>query len=443
MHVAVAAAFLPPREQKALTYYGHISAVGDEEIKAIFEDGVEENLSPEQVLQSKASLIALICSPCNPVGLTQACEAITTYCNSGRSYIGARVRKKFFGTMYNGTVMSFAGKAGTEYVRKGTTPGGNHDYWKVKWEDRDASELSKAELQAASQERSEFEREAAHRIDATLVVPGGYDLQAIASFVPSEIGQMVASLKVSTTSEAIQSLKLLEGHDGNRTAAELGQGEFIVEKIVGHTALREKPTTTVLSQLPKTARYARPQSSPYDSLRASPLTSTITLRIRKRTTFYLVKWQGYVDVTWEPKGSLLFNPAVWRYECPDDSDPMETEEQAPDLPRASVELQRRLMSGDILLTIDGTPIGNADVLAPTESTRRITMSCVPTMKASKQLKLNDLQKRAAAVNGRVARQPGKGRAYKRKPETFKEMADYSRPGNLKKKSKLAKAAGSS
>ena len=85
----------------------------------------------------------------------------------------------------------------------------------MKWEDRDASELSKAELQAASQERSEFERETAHRIDATLVVPGGYDLQAIASFVPSEIGQMVASLKVSTTSEAIQSLKLLEGHNSN------------------------------------------------------------------------------------------------------------------------------------------------------------------------------------------------------------------------------------
>ena len=170
-----------------------------------------------------------------------------------------------------------------------------------------------------------------------------------------------------------------------------------------------------------------------------------TTHNRKRTTFYLVKWKDYEELTWEPKKSLDHNTAVWQYECPNE-DPMETDELGPlqlDAFRASVELQRRLMSGDILLSIDGTAIGSTDILAPTGSTRRILMSCVPTMKASKQLKLNDLQQSAAAVNGRVARQPGNGRRYKRKSETLRQMADYSRPANLKKKSKLAKAAGSS
>ena len=101
------------------------------------------------------------------------------------------------------------------------------------------------------------------------------------------------------------------------------------------------------------------------------------------------------------------------------------------------------MSGDILLSIDGAAIGSTGILAPTGNTRRISMSCVPTMKASKRVKVNDLQQGAAAVNGRAARKLGHGRAYKRKTETHKQMADYSRPANLKKKSKIAKAAGSS
>ena len=42
--------------------------------------------------------------------------------------------------------MSFAGKAGTEYVKKRGTPGGGHDYWNVKYEDGDVGELNRSEL---------------------------------------------------------------------------------------------------------------------------------------------------------------------------------------------------------------------------------------------------------------------------------------------------------
>ena len=155
-----------------------------------------------------------------------------------------------------------------------------------------------------------------------------------------------------------------------------------------------------------------------------------------------MQWQGSSTLTWEPKENLKDNAAVWKYECPEDL--METDEQGPvepHLARATVELPRRLMSGDILLRIDGAAIATTVVLAPIASTRRISMSCVPTKKASKQLKLNDLQKGAAAVNGRAVRQLGNGRTYRRKPETHKQMADYSRPANLKKKAKIARAAG--
>ena len=72
---------------------------------------------------------------------------------------------------------------------------------------------------------------------------------------------------------------------------------------------------------------------------------------------------------------------------------METDEQGPvepDLARALVELPRRPMSGGILLRIDGTPIVRTDILSPTASTRRVSVACVPTKKASKQLALNDL-----------------------------------------------------
>ena len=48
--------------------------------------------------------------------------------------------------MYNGIVKSFAGKAGTEYVKKRRTPVGGHDYWNVKYEDGDVGELNGSEL---------------------------------------------------------------------------------------------------------------------------------------------------------------------------------------------------------------------------------------------------------------------------------------------------------
>ena len=131
---------------------------------------------------------------------------------------------------------------------------------------------------------------------------------------------------------------------------------------------------------------------------------------------------------------------MWQYDCPVDL--METDEQGPvepDLALALVELPRRLMSGDILLRIDGTAITRTEILAPTASTRRISVACVPTKRASTQLKL---KQGAAAANGHVVRQVGNGRTYRRKPETHREIADYSRPANLKKKAKTARAAGS-
>jgi len=131
---------------------------------------------------------------------------------------------------------------------------------------------------------------------------------------------------------------------------------------------------------------------------------------------------------------------VWQYDCPVDL--METDEQGPvepDLALALVELPRRLMSGDILLRIDGTAITRTEILAPTASTRRISVACVPTKRASTQLKL---KQGAAAANGHVVRQVGNGRTYRRKPETHREMTDYSRPANLKKKAKTARAVRS-
>ena len=53
-----------------------------------------------------------------------------------------------------------------------------------------------------------------------------------------------------------------------------------------------------------------------------------TTHNRKRTTFYLVKWKDYEELTWEPKKSLDHNTAVWQYECPNE-DPMETDELGP------------------------------------------------------------------------------------------------------------------
>ena len=92
-----------------------------------------------------------------------------------------------------------------------------------------------------------------------------------------------------------------------------------------------------------------------------------------------MRWQGSSTLTWEPKKNLEGNAAVWQYDCPVDL--METDEQGPvepDLALALVELPRRLMSGDILLRIDGTAITRTEVLAPTASTRRISVACVPT-----------------------------------------------------------------
>ena len=66
----------------------------------------------------------------------------------------------------------------------------------------------------ALEERLKFAREAAHRFDATRVVPGGLDIRTVAYHVPSGSGQMVASLTAPPSSEVIRSLKLFQGHDG-------------------------------------------------------------------------------------------------------------------------------------------------------------------------------------------------------------------------------------
>ena len=57
----------------------------------------------------------------------RAREAIAEYKESGRAFIDHKVRKEFSGQMYNGIVKSFAGKAGTEYVKKRGISGGAHD----------------------------------------------------------------------------------------------------------------------------------------------------------------------------------------------------------------------------------------------------------------------------------------------------------------------------
>lgn len=157
-------------------------------------------------------------------------------------------------------VKFFAGKSGTEFVKKGGKQGGGSDYWMIIWDDQDFGEVNKSELLAGLMEHAKLEREAAHRFDGTLVVTGGVDLRELACLLPSETGTglMVASLKVEPTADIMRSLKLLEGHDktsGNEDAAELSEDEYLVEKIVGHTTQKKKPHTTVLGKLSETDRY--------------------------------------------------------------------------------------------------------------------------------------------------------------------------------------------
>jgi len=92
------------------------------------------------------------------------------------------------------------------------------------------------------------------------------------------------------------------------------------------------------------------------------------------------------------------------------------------------------MSADVLLSIDGAPLVSEEELAPVAFERRIALSCVPTKRAQKQIKLNDLQQHAGAVDGRATRKPGNGRAYKRKVSLpYAQDADIARPTNIKKK----------
>ena len=267
MHPVVAAKYIPPgKGKKAIIYFGSITHVGgeSEQVTVKFEDGVDEQLSLDQANAFIYNFLledghAASLSHSLTVALTQAREAIAMYKGSGRSYIGQKLSKDFSGKMHNGVVKSFAGKAGTEFVKKGGKQGGASDYWMVKWDDKDFGELNKAELLAGLRENAQLEREASHRFDTTLVVGGEVDLRALACLVPSKTGTglMVASLKVEPSSEVIRSLKLLEGHDDipeDEDATELSDGEFLVEKIVGHTAQKTKPRTTVLGDLPETSR---------------------------------------------------------------------------------------------------------------------------------------------------------------------------------------------
>ena len=66
---------------------------------------------------------------------------------------------------------------------------------------------------------------------------------------------MVASLTAPPSSEVIRSLKLFQGHDGASGTEDVAEhDEYIVEKNLGHTTLKKKPTTTELSGLPKSDR---------------------------------------------------------------------------------------------------------------------------------------------------------------------------------------------
>ena len=135
------------------------------------------------------------------------------YKKSGRAYIGKQISKEFSGKLHTGVVKFFAGKSGTEFVKKGGKQGGGSDYWMIIWDDQDFGEVNKSELLAGLMEHAKLEREAAHRFDGTLVVTGGVDLRELACLLPSETGTglMVASLKVEPTADIMRSLKLLEG----------------------------------------------------------------------------------------------------------------------------------------------------------------------------------------------------------------------------------------
>ena len=90
------------------------------------------------------------------------------YKKSDRAYIGKRISKEFSGKLHTGVVKFFAGKSGTEFVKKGGKQGGGSDYWMIIWDDQDFGEVNKSELLAGLMEHAKLEREAAHRFDALL-----------------------------------------------------------------------------------------------------------------------------------------------------------------------------------------------------------------------------------------------------------------------------------